>query len=94
MQVDIQSVFVETPSRWGPVKKQHGLSRVLVDGNLAGYVPVEGDKNAGVFHPLQNFPREHESAVIKASGGKLTRSIRDKKAKNEPVVEQASKPKA
>lgn len=95
MKVEIKTVHVVQKTKWGEVKKQHGLSNVLVNGKLAGHVPCdEADKNCGVFHPLPQFPREQDAAVISNSGGKLTRSLRDKKAKNEQSVEQAGEPKA
>ena len=94
MNVKIQEVFVEVETAWGKTKKQHGHSRVLVENKLAGYVPIEGEPCAGVFHPLPNFPKEIDSAVVQNSGGKLTRSLRQKKAKNEQSVEQTGKQKA
>jgi len=95
VDVTIQKMFVMVDSVAGPYEKQHGHSRVLVNGSLVGYVPIEGEPSPGVFHPLPNCPRELDQAIVDAAGGKLTGSIRNKKVSfNErPVVEDSKKAK-
>lgn len=77
MEVRIEECHIEKRTQWGPVKQRHTLDRVFVNGKQAGWVPWdEKDPFHGVFHPLSGFPNELVEDVCKASGGKLTRSLK------------------
>ncbi|MCA9130749.1 MAG: hypothetical protein KDB22_26870 [Planctomycetales bacterium] len=80
-QVEIKPVFVTQKTRFGEVKKRHGLDEVFFNGKRAGYCPCdENDPHHKTFHPLADFPEELSTAVIAGSAGRLTRSLRAPKS--------------
>lgn len=75
MQVELLPFMIKQPSPWGEVLKRHGHDKVIVNGALAGYAPIEGEPYAGVFHPLSGFPQELVADVVANSGGKLKSAL-------------------
>lgn len=66
MEVKREPFFLPKQTPYGEVKKRYGHDRVIVNGRLAGYVPIEGEPSADVFHPLSGFPQELCEEVAKA----------------------------
>ena len=57
-KIELKPWMVKKQTNYGEVEQRYGHDCVYVNGQLAGYVPVEGEPAAGVFHPLSGFPQE------------------------------------
>lgn len=66
MEVQRLPFYLVDKTPYGEVKKRHGHDKVIVNGRLAGYVPIEGEPSEGVFHPLSGFPQSMVKDVEEA----------------------------
>ena len=74
---EVRAVFAEHRSKWGVTRKQHGLSEVWFNGARCGYCPSnESDSCFRILHPVSGFPEDLVPAVVKASNGRLTGSLK------------------
>lgn len=74
---EIKHVFTTHKTKWGEVRRQHGLSQVWFNGHQCGLVPCDkDDKNYRILHPLAGFPEDLTPQVVAASNGRITGSLK------------------